>query len=165
MEKSNLMMIVIIVLLVALLGTVAGVTVYAFNMIRAMENVQHPDHWDRTPRELHPDEIGRVVAGDSILTNLSTEGGASSAVARIQVVVGFDSTQGRESDEMEELIMENMLYIRTTALDAIGSRTYQQISAPGGRDELAAELLQRFQDDFRTNMIVDISFYDWIITR
>ena len=165
MEKSNLMMIVIIVLLVALLGTVVGVTFYAFNMVQSIEAqaAAAAAGWDRTPRQLHPDEIGRIMAGESILTNLAGPGGGGN-MARIQVVIGYDNTQGRESNDIAELIYDQMTHIRIVALNSIGSRTAEELSAIDGRNVLAAEILDRLQNDFRTNMIVEVSFYEWVIT-
>ena len=164
MEKGNLMMIVIIVLLVALLGTVVGVTFYAFNMVQQMEAAgQGLLDWDRTPRELHIDEINRVMVGDAIITNLATDPGGRSGTARIQVVVGYDNTQGRESDDMSQLIADNLSSIRMTALDAIQSRTYQDLIARDAMRNLGDEILERVKNDFRTNMIVEVRFYEWIV--
>ena len=165
MEKSNLMMIVIIVLLVALLGTIVGVTFYAFNMVRGMEAAAaNAAGWDRTQRVLHPDEIGRIVIGDPIVTNLYTAGSGAGGHARIQIIVGYDQTQGRESSDMAQLINEQMDTIRTIALASIRNYTMQELAARNGMDILAAELLETLQNDFRTNMIVEISFREWMIT-
>jgi len=165
MEKSSLMMIVIIVLLVALLGTVVGVTFYAFSMMQNMESAtQETAGFDRTPRQLTPDEIGRVPIGDSILTNLATDSGGSGRVARIQVVVGYDNTQQGESDAIYTRINEQMDFIRMEALASIRNRTYQELSARDGMDSLAAEILETLQNEFQTNLIVDVRFSEWILS-
>jgi len=165
MEKSNLMMIVIIVLLVALLGTVVGVTFYAFNMVQNMEQAatRAAEGFDRTPRQLTPEEIGRVMIGDAIITNLATDDGRSGGTARIQVVVGYDNTDGRESDEMRERLEEQITYIRMVAMDRIGSRTFVELTAPGARERLSEEILEILVNEFMTNMIVEVGFYEWIV--
>ena len=163
MEKSNLMMIVIIVLLVALLGTVVGVTFFAFNMMRSME--AQAAEFERAQRYLHPDEITHVMIGDAIVTNLASEAGTiSNNIASVRLVVGFDNTMGRESETVAELINEHMTYIRMVALASLGSRTFSELNNQGGRDALSAELLETLQNDFRTNMIVSVGFYEWIIS-
>ena len=164
MEKSSLMMIVIIVLLVALLGTVVVVTFYALNLVQDMEaGLYYAQTWDRTPRPTRPDEVNRVMVGGAIITNLASETGGVGPMARIQVVVGYDNTQGRDSDAIAELIEEQMTHIRMTALDSIGSRTYRELSSRDGRLDLADEILQTLQNDFMTNMIVEVGFYEFIL--
>ena len=165
MEKSSLMMIVIIVLLVALLGTVVGVTFFAFNMVQQMEAAGPPElGWDRTPRELRPDEINRVMIGDAIITNLASDTGRSSGTARIQVVVGYDNTRGSDSDEISRIITEQMVHIRTVSLAAIQNRTYSDLVARDAMSSLGAEILERLQGDFRTNLIVEVTFFEWIVS-
>ena len=163
MEKSNLMMIVIIVLLVALLGTVVGVTFFAFNMVRSME--AQTEAFERAQRDLNPDEINHVMIGDAIVTNLASDAGVvSNNIASVRLVVGYDNTQGRESDDVADRINEHMTYMRMVALASIGNRTFAELNNQGGRDALAEELLRTFQEDFRTNMIVSVGFYEWIIS-
>ena len=163
MEKSNLMMIVIIVLLVALLGTVVGVTIYAFNLVQNMEQAGARGDWDREPRHLTVDEINRVMVGSDIITNLATDGPGVGNVVRTQVVVGYDNTQGRESEDISQRIESNITFIRTAALESLSTRTSQELSTRHGREALAAELLLTLQEEFMTNMIVEVSFYEWII--
>ena len=164
MEKGNLMMIVIIVLLVALLGTVVGVTFYAFNMVQQMEAAgQGLGDWDRTPRELRIDQINRVLVGDAIITNLASDAGGSSGTARIQVVVGYDNTQGRESDNIARQITEQLTTIRTIALEAIQNSTYQELTARDAMANLGADILLSLQNQFMTNMIVEVRFNEWIV--
>ena len=165
MEKSNLMMIVIIVLLVALLGTVVGVTFFAFNMVRTMEAQVLEGGFDGTQRPVRPDQINHVMIGEPITTNLATGAGTiSNHMARVQLVVGYDNTQGRESDNIAALIDSQMTYLRMVALDSIANRTFAELTTQGGRDALTAELLEAFQNDFQTNMIVSVGFYEWLIS-
>ena len=163
MEKSSLMMIVIIVLLVALLATVVFVTFYAFNLVQNMEAGMNQAAWDRTERDPRPDEINRIMIGEPIITNLATETGGIGPMARIQLVVGYDNTQGRESTDISNAINEHMTHIRMLALDSIGSRTYRDLSARDGRQDLAEEILRTLQNDFMTNMIVEVGFYEFIL--
>lgn len=165
MEKSNLMMVVIIVLLVALLGTVVGVTFYAFNMVQSMERAaaQGALGWEREVRTLRPDEIGRVTVGDAIITNLATEGGGSGGTARIQVVIGFDNTQSRESQDTYAMINEHISHIRNVALASIQGRSYNEMTSRDAMRDLGDELLERLQNDFQSNMIVEVSFSEWIV--
>ncbi|MCL1998320.1 MAG: flagellar basal body-associated FliL family protein [Turicibacter sp.] len=166
MGKSNLMMIIIIFLLVVLLGTVVGVAFFALNTVQNMEAAAAAaaQGFDRSPRQLRPDEIGRFMVGEPIVTNIANEFGSANPVTRIQIVIGYDLTRGQESTDIAQTIEENIIHIRTVALNTIGSRTYQELTASDGMANLSAELLDRLQNDFGTNLIVEISFYEWIIT-
>ena len=164
MEKSSLMMIIIIALLVALLATVVGVTLFAFNAFQNMETAAHADHsWVREERILHPEQITRIPIGDSIITNLASDGGNFGGVARVQVLVGYDNTQGSDSNAIASRINDQMTLIRTITLAALQERSYQELTARGAMDDLGADILYRLQNDFMTNMIVEVSFYEWMI--
>ncbi|MCL2015236.1 MAG: flagellar basal body-associated FliL family protein [Defluviitaleaceae bacterium] len=163
MEKGNLMMIVIIVLLLALLATVIGVTFFALSTLGNIQQEQHLAGFDTTPRALAANEIDRVLIGDSIITNVANETTGRTSTASIRVVIGFDNTQESESAAISELINQQTIFIRSVALERIRSRTYQELAAPGGMESISAELLEIFQNEFRTTMIVSVDFYEWIL--
>jgi flagellar basal body-associated protein FliL len=163
MEKSSLMSVIIIVLLVALLGTIVGVTIFAFSVINNFDAAQQLEGFDRTPRQLLPSEIGRVTMGEPILTNTAAEGGGVGRVVRIQFSVGFDNTQASDSTEIEQMLEDHMDYIRAMALASIRNRTITELSDRDGMRLLGDELLETLQNDFRTNMIVAIYFNEWAL--
>ena len=167
MEKSNLMMIVIIVLLVALLGTVVGVTIYAFRMVQSIEaqadGTRGPG-FDRNVRPIYPEEITHVLVGEPITSNLvSATGGHSNHIARVQVVVGYDNTRSAESEEVAQMIEDNMITIRLMAMDMIARRSAAEMTSIDGRDALRDELLTALQNDFRTPLIVSVGLYELIV--
>ncbi|MCL2398214.1 MAG: flagellar basal body-associated FliL family protein [Defluviitaleaceae bacterium] len=161
-SKGNLMMVVIIVLLVALLGTVVGVAIFAFSAVQDLGSVAANVDFDRNPRVLLPNEIGRLPVGEPIVTNISG-GVGSSGIARVQAVVGYDQTQGSTSNEMARTLDEQMDFIRGVVIESINSRTYAELSGTEGMRNLSAEVLETLQNAFRTNMIVDVTFREWVI--
>ena len=164
MEKSNLMMIVIIVLLVALLGTVVAVTVFALSAVQEIGTSIHADDgWDRTPRTLLPTQIGRVSIGDPITTNLAADAGSPSRHIRVNMSIGYDNTQGRESEEKAQMIEAQMDYIRSIILESLRTRSYNEISARDGTRLLQDEILDALQNQFQTNMIVGVFITDWLV--
>ncbi|MCL1986593.1 MAG: flagellar basal body-associated FliL family protein [Firmicutes bacterium] len=162
MEKGNLMMIVIIVLLLALLATVIGVTFFALNTIGSIQQDAFQAGFDTTPRVLAADEISRVPVGEAIITNVINETTSRDSTVRIQVVVGYDNTQEADSTAISDLINEQTIFMRSVALERIRARSHQELAAPGGMEALSAELLEIFQNEFRTNMIVSVDFYEWM---
>jgi flagellar basal body-associated protein FliL len=162
MERSSLMMVVIIVLLVALLGTIVGVAFYAFNM---MQNIDAQTALvDRGQvRVVRPEDVGRIPVGSAIITNIVSETGASGRVARIEVVVGYDQTDGRNSEEIARRINGQLDYIRSIALQSIRTHTYEELSRIDAMDNLSEELLEALQNEFNTNLIVAVTFNEWIV--
>lgn len=165
MERSNLMMVVIIILLVLLLFSIVGVAVFAFSAMQDLGNVTaiHQE-FDRSPRALMPNEIGRLPVGEPVVTNVSG-GIGGSGMARIHAVVGYDQTQGNASSEIARTLDDQMDFVRSIIIESINNRTYDELSGTEGMRNLSAEVLYTLQTEFRTNMIVDVTFREWVITR
>jgi flagellar basal body-associated protein FliL len=166
MDKGKLLMIIIIVLLVAVLGTIVGVAIYAMSWIQNMAN--NPDSGDgtRAPAQIHltPEDIGKISAGDSFTTNLSApDGGESKHIAKIGVLIGYDKTQGKLSDELAAKLTAELDYIRTVVLSCIRNSTFEDLSQKDGSATLTGAILERLQDDFNTNMIVDVYISEWVL--
>jgi len=165
MEKGNLMMIVIIVLLVFLLATVVGVAFFAHSAIANInQEAQTRDPFDNTPRVLRENEITRISIGDSIVTNLAADGGGSSGrMARVSVAIGYDNTQGSNSAATATLINEHREVIQSIVLAAIRNTTYEEMSDRYAMDRLSAEILQTLIDGFENNYIVAVTFTEWML--
>lgn len=163
MERSNLMMVIIIFLLVALLGTIVGVLIYAFSMFQNMDGDGFGLNWDREMvRELRPEEINRMVL-EHTTTNVPNENGTITHAARIQVVIGYDNTQRRESDDIRERLEQQRVLLQSTALSIISRTTQETLNAPNGRDLLADAILEALRDAFNTHLIAEVTFLDWFV--
>jgi flagellar basal body-associated protein FliL len=163
MERSNLMMIIIIFLLVALLGTIVGVLIYAFSVFQGFDEDGRPP-WDREAirRELEPEEINRIELSHT-LTNVANEDGSITHVARIQVVIGYDNTAGRDSNDIGERLRNQTLFLQSTVLSQISNMTREVLAGPHGREVLRDALLETLRDAFNTHLIADILFLDWFV--
>ena len=167
MEKSKLMMIFIIVLLLALLGTVVAVSLYVMSMVRNMDGglagLGQPTRPSPT-RVLTAEEINNITIGSPLTTNLAYRDGGGRRMIRAQIMVGYDSTQGSDSAAVRSLIENEAEFIRAVLLMEISNSYYEELSASGGRAILADRILRRLQDEYNNNLIVQVVFIDWIIT-
>lgn len=165
MEKSKVMMIIIIVLLVALLGTVVGVAFYIMNMVRNTQTTpnEYTATTDHITKHLKPEEITKVSLGDSILTNLAKGEDGKSYIARIKVLVGYDNTVKKESDAFAEVLTNNMEFMRSIALSCLRNSTYEDLTSDGGESALADRIKTMLQSEFDTTLIVNVYFDDWLI--
>ena len=164
MEKSNLMLIVILVLMVALLATVVAVAIFAAG---ALTNISNDPvmmaGFEQAPTTLTPDQTRSIQIGDRIVTNIIGETGRD-AVTSIQVSVAIDNTRDVESVEFYNLMTEQMDFLRMVALSSIRRFTAEELTAADGMNRLAAEILDALTVSFRTNMIIEVRFTEWAIT-
>jgi flagellar basal body-associated protein FliL len=166
MEKGKLMMVIIMVLLVALLGTIVAVAVIAFPLLRGIQQ-QDPVYGDMDfrpgPPVLSVEDIKRVEIPQN-LTNLARETEGRDRFIRVQTAVGIDNTQGRDSEKMVAVIENDVDFIQSIVLDELRNTTYEELSQPGSHSQLAERILYRIQTEYQSNMIVAVYFLDWLIS-
>jgi len=167
MDKSKLMMFIIIALLVLLLGTVVGVTFYLIGLVGddSLTDFQRVEAAELPP-SLSLMDLREVPLGDRIVTNLAIgERGTSDTVAT-GVILGVNNTgdQG-ELEEFVDAITERVRMARGIAINVFGDLTYEQVRSPEGQQAAAEEIMSRLQAAFSTNLIIHVGFYDWNVQR
>jgi flagellar basal body-associated protein FliL len=162
MEKSKLMMIIIIALLVLLLGTVVGVSLYALKLFNENSDpeARAAANQPQVVKNLTREQITSVSLGDPITTNLQKGDDGKSHFAILSVEVGYDNTVKNESDAFGLVLAENIKYARSVALSCIYGRKYEELQDMDGLNELAAEILQKLQEGFNSQMIVEVTISD-----
>jgi len=164
MGKDKLMMIIIIALLVIILGTVAGVSVYLINLMNKQANGEATgDETIAAVIALKPDEMTPVVLGDEILTNLAKGPENKQRILKAQVVLRYDNTQGKASTDFATLLEINVDVARSIALACMRSQTGEVLETPEGQDDLAVLIKTRLQEEFHTTLIVDVMFRNWLL--
>ena len=164
MQKSNLMTIVIIVLLVAILATVVGVGIYGFTMFRNMEAGRveiAPWERDLAPPTLRRDEISEISI-PAITTNLSSGSAGRDRIVRVKVSVGVNNTLGQESNMMMQMLGEREVTLQSIVLSVVRTRTHEQLLEPGGDEALLQEILVTLQEDFQSNAIVGVYLNEFL---
>jgi flagellar basal body-associated protein FliL len=165
MEKSKLMMIIIMALLVLLLGTVGGVSFYVMNMIRNQPSLADAGSAaQQVARNLSIDEMETISLGDTMLTNLArSEGSRQNHYLRASGFIAYDATDRKEAEALAARINENIQFARSIALACIWGSTYEELSETDGPAILADRIRIRLQEEFESNLIVRVYFEDWLL--
>jgi len=167
MDKSKLMMIIIIALLVLLLGTVVGVTFYLINLVGddSPENF-HVTDAPAPPPHLHFRDLAEVPLGERISTNLAIGDQGTSDLVSVEVVLGVNNTGDQsEIDEFIASVSDRLGMARGIAISVFGELTYDEVRTPEGQLAAAEEMKSRLQTVFATNLIVHVGFSDWFAAR
>jgi flagellar basal body-associated protein FliL len=166
MEKSKLMMIVIIALLVLLLATVVGVSFYIMGLVNSQEALD-PNAPPQAARALSLEEQQVVSLGEPIVTNLARDPNAGprdrGRMIRISVLFSYDITDSKLAAELAAKIDANLHIARSIALACIISSTYEDLSDAEGMANLADKIKIRLQEEFETSLIVSVYFDDWLL--
>lgn len=165
MDKSKLMMIVIISLLVLLLATIGVVSVVAINRLGSLTsqlesegNGSNPGRTDK----LTADKVREFSLTDPIPTNLLTGSDGVEHVIRISVTLGINDTDTKKADEIVTMFTDKERILRDLIITVLRDTTYQDLKRPDGFDLMKETLLTRIQEEFNTTMVVSIYFDDVI---
>jgi flagellar basal body-associated protein FliL len=109
-----------------------------------------------------PADIETVKFKEPITTNLAISASSSKThMIQFSFSVGVNKTVKKESAAMAALLQEKEDIVKRAAIDLISRKTPEQIETPEAKNIFAKELLDRLQNDFDTNLIVDIYVYEW----
>jgi len=162
MEKGRLMMVVIIILLVALLGTVVGVAFFVLREVQNMGGLGNDQNIGERVLVTTATDITRISTGDSIVTNIGDAN--SMRFARFQVQVGIDNRQGAHTVEAERIIHEQIDYIRTVAMEYVARTPIEDLMDVEARSHVRTSIKEHLIRELRVNLIVDVTFSEWLIT-
>ena len=167
MDKSRLMMIVIIALLVILIGTVIGTTLFLLSgndpALDIFAEVHDPVHH---PQRITLMDMVEVSLGERFQTNLAT--GADGRVAMVfsEVVVGLDGQA--DPAELEPFIISfnaRQGMARAVIISEFGNAFFDDINTPEGKMALAETMTLALREQFDSNLILRVFFSDWTISR
>ena len=166
MDKSKLMMIIIISLLVLLLGTVVGVTFYLINLV----GDGAPEDFHVVDEQAPPPNIGFMdlveVPLGRITTNLAIGERGTSDTVMLEVILGVNNTVDQsEIDEFVEQMNDRIGFARGQVNTVFGGLTYEEVRTPEGQKAAQEEITSRLQAAFQTNLIIDVQFSEWFAQR
>ncbi|MDR1663305.1 MAG: flagellar basal body-associated FliL family protein [Clostridiales bacterium] len=164
MEKGKLMMIIIIALLVLLLGTVIGVTLYVTSLVnsRLIEtNGSNAGTDSQIVKKLERSEITPLSLGEPFQLNLQKGTDGKDHFIGISVSVGYDNTQKDDSTALGELLANDVFKVRSIVSACIYSKTYDDLRYnSNGLSDLSAEILGRLQEEYNTSLIYEVILGD-----
>ena len=167
MDKSRLMMIVIIALLVILIGTVIGTTLFLLSgtgtdpdiFAEAADPAHHPQR-----RSLM--DMIEVSLGERFQTNLATGADGRVAIVIAEVVVGLDGEA--EPEELDPFMISFNARIgmaRSVIIHEFGNAHFDDVNTPEGQMALAETMTRALQEQFESNLILRVFFSDWTVQR
>jgi flagellar basal body-associated protein FliL len=109
-----------------------------------------------------PADIETVRISEGITTNLAmSKGSSKSHMVQFNFSVGINKTVKKQSQAMIDLVTSKEDVIKHLAIDIISKKTPEEINNPNSRENFAKELLERLQNEFDTDLILDIYIFDW----
>ena len=164
MEKNKFMMIIIIALLVLMMGTIVGVSLYILNLVN--NQTQEADGTSRDPqavKKLKVEEKTEISLGDPLSTNLQKGADGKDRFVKFSVSVYYDNTQKKESDDLYNILFLNVNKMRSIALNAAFNKTADELNHPDGFVLLANEIKDSLQSTFETNLIVEVDITEHLV--
>ena len=167
MDKSRLMLIVIIALLVILIGTVIGTTLFLLS-----GDDTDPDIFAGMPEPVHHPQrtnlmdLIEVPLGERISTNLAVTLDGRPSMVMSNVVLGIDSQA--EASELDPFLINLNARIgmaRSVIINEFGRAYFDDINSTEGRLALAETMTRSLQEAFETNLIVMVFFSEWNVNR
>lgn len=147
--------IIIIVAIVVLALAIGGST---FFIVRALnQNVA-----TNGPQEYVP-TLEIIDLGDSILTNITSEGGSKQHFAKVQVAIGVDSNDKKAYEAMAATITAKEKSIRNEIIATIGEQTYSMLCGSEGKTKLADEIVARLNKLLDTDLIYEVYYGEYFI--
>ncbi|MCL2840806.1 MAG: flagellar basal body-associated FliL family protein [Defluviitaleaceae bacterium] len=167
MDKSKLMMFIIIALLVLLLGAVVGTTLFLIGLVGDDSPSDfHAVYTPAPPPNLSRMDMVEVPLGSRFSTNLAVSADGRSGAVAAEVILGVNNTGEQvEVEAFIEALEERLRMAQGIAIDVLGDLTYEQVSTVEGRNAAAEEIMIRLQTAFATNLIILVEFSDWFVSR
>lgn len=165
MDKSKVMLFVIIGLLVVLIGTVVGVTIFLIGMVG---NGDQEGFTQPTPPLLEVQmgvmELEEIPLGEVMTTNLASGPDGRAGQVRAGVVVNVDG-RGDEAEFNNFVLAFNarMGTARAVVIDVFSTTTFDDIRTLEGRGAAAEEIRLRLAETFETNLISQVHFSEWFV--
>lgn len=163
-NKNKLMMISIIILLLVLLGVIVAIAFYVIKNINNANNLGEEDAAD-SPKvvELQREQITSVPFSDSLSTNLLSIGDGINHAIKITIGVGINNVDKKAADAFITTLTDNEIVVRDTVIDILHNKTNEELLKPDGMALLKAEILERLQEEFNTNLIVEVTIGEWYV--
>ena len=150
-------MIVIIALLVLVLGAIGFVS---FFLMKTMGK-NTPNVTAAAPAaKLTVDQIEKVPLSSPLSTNLLSGNDGVEHYVKIDLSIGVNNTDKKESPKMITSLQNNEMVVRDIVLSILRGQTYNDLTQPDGQDLLKENIKSQLQDEFNSNLIVQVYISD-----
>ena len=152
---------VIILLLVALMGTTVGVSIYTLRVIESLRG-EYPFE-PIGPRRISVVDI-QPVDLPPITTNVTSRDRTANRSLRVQFYVDIDNSnpRDRETQDIISAVQANRGQINSQILEILRTNYLDDIDLPGFHTVISSQVLEWMQLEFQSNLIVGLRMSDWI---
>jgi flagellar basal body-associated protein FliL len=161
MDKSKMMMGIIIALLLLLIGTVVGVGLYLMSQVPGEAPSIKP-----LPEDVISIKDMRIVQLGEKITNLAPGPGGRLDFISCEITVGLDERKpGEEFEEFYAEFNKNIPLALGIADNVLIQRTFEEMRTLEGKQETAEIIKNALQQAFESNLIVDVTFNKYTVDR
>jgi flagellar basal body-associated protein FliL len=169
MDKSKLMMTIIIALLVLLLGTVVGLAIYFMSFGDGIDSRDWHQQQFIRPGDRGPSlmDLEIIPLGDRVSTNLASGvPGRPSDMVTSYIEVGIDSRgDDGEFNTFVTAFNQRISAARSIAIRVLNDLTYDEVRTTEGQAAAAEVIMRRLQEEFDSELVVRVFFSDWQVVR
>jgi flagellar basal body-associated protein FliL len=163
LDKSKVMMIVIIVLLTAVLGGIGTLGWFITHLPNSTNNPNGSNSGSNSKEEetYNIDKVYVLDIEGPIATNLLTDTDGVKHSIRFVASIGIDMNKkkgiSKESTELISLLTLQEAVVKDIIVGATRSKTYNDINKRNGKEMFAEDIKKALREKYGTNLIV--SFY------
>ncbi len=157
-NKGKTMMIVIIVLLTVLIVTIAGVSIYAFKMLKSSQSNEGGQPEVTQAKDLDASEIYTYQLAQPIAVNLAVGTDGLEHSASVEVGIGIDNSDKKNSPGFITLIESQEVVVRDVVISVLRTKTVDQMSQPDSQEAIKQEILEKLQAEFNSQLVYSVYF-------
>jgi len=152
-------MIVIIALLVLLLGAISAASFFFIKTMGKGDNAEAAST-EAPAVKLTVDQIEKVPLSSPISTNLSAGRDGVEHYVKINLAIGVNNTDKKESPKMVTSLQSNEMVVRDIILGVLRNQTYDVLTDTDGQELLKDSIKTQLQEEFNSNLIVQVYISD-----
>jgi flagellar basal body-associated protein FliL len=167
LDKSKLLSIVIIALLVVLIGAVGTALFFGYRYLKPLsagEQNLTQNSGAESDVALKLEEIDKVPLSSEITTNLMTGDDGVEHYVKVQLTIGVNNTDKKKSPGIVESLAANESVTRDIVLSVLHNHTYEDLRTPSGQELLKDNIKARLREEYDTYLICQVYISDLVLS-
>jgi len=163
-EKSNKgVMMIILILLIVLLLAIVGLFAFVFINKDKLFGTSSAEATPPPALSLSASDLSPIDL-DSRTTNLKIGDDGKSYIIQITVSVGIDMTQKKTSTDFYALASSRLDVFYDAIISVCNKTTAAEAQSDNGAETMKETMLNEFRDRFKSNLIYNVNFTNFIIS-
>jgi flagellar basal body-associated protein FliL len=152
--------------LVVLIGVVGSAMFFGYQYLKPMSAGEGSSTQNAAPESneaLKLNEIDKVPLSSEITTNLMPGNDGAEHYVKVQLTIGVNNTDKKESPEIVESLTANESITRDIVLSILHNHTYEELRAPEGQELLKDNIKIRLREEYDTHLIYQVYISDLVL--